>query len=166
MAAGRSEDLPDPLRTLLLLIYGYKTVSQFLNLAAKLPVGRIGLYQLEDMGLIEVVPTQAMIESRAKAAPAQVATEPIAEAATHEATHTLDESAQQKLLYPEFVRAVADLGFRGVFLQLKVERAMSATDLLALREQVEAAVLKSKGEAARQDFVDRVAALLSRFYWR
>ena len=91
---------------------------------------------------------------------------PMADVVQLKATHTLDEAAQQKLLYPEFVRAVADLGLRGMMLQMKVERAMSAADLLALRDQVEAAVAKSKGEPARQAFSDRLNSLLSQFYWR
>jgi hypothetical protein len=56
---------------------------------------------------------------------------------------------------------VADLGLRGVMLQMKVERAMSASELLALRESVEAAIAKSKGEPARQEFSNRVNFLLS-----
>ena len=77
------------------------------------------------------------------------------------ATHTVDEAAQQRLLYPEFVRAVADLGLRGVMLQMKVERAMSAKELLALREAVETALGKSKGDGARIEFSKRVDFLLS-----
>jgi hypothetical protein len=65
------------------------------------------------------------------------------------------------LLYPEFVRAVADLGLRGVMLQMKVERAMSAKELLALRDAVEAALGKSKGDAVRIEFSKRVDFLLS-----
>ena len=167
--AGRSVDLPAPLRTLLLMIYGDKTASQYAELASRLPAGREGIQQLMDMGLIEVVPTLASIGSLSQAAPPAVIeslSAPMADVSELTATHTLDEAAQQKLLYPVFVRAVADLGLRGVMLQMKVERAMSAADLLALRPQVEAAVAKSKGEPARQDFSDRLNSLLSQFYWR
>ena len=65
------------------------------------------------------------------------------------------------LLYPEFVRAVAELGLRSVLLLLKVERAMSAKDLLALRERVESTIAKSKGEPASLEFSQRVNFLLS-----
>lgn len=168
--SGRSVNLPAPLRTLLLMIYGDKTAAQYAELAARLPVGQAGLQDLVDMGLVEVVPTFNANADLPQTGRPQAAVEalsaPIADVVALKATHTLDEAAQQKLLYPEFVRAVANLGLRGVLLQMKVERAMSATDLLALREQVEAAVGKSKGEIARQEFSDRVNGLLSKFYWR
>ena len=48
-----------------------------------------------------------------------------------------------------------------MLLQLKVEKAMSAKELLALREQVEVAVGKSKGESARVQFSKRSDVLLS-----
>ena len=167
--ANRSANLPAPLRTLLLMIYGDKTASQYGDLASRLPVGREGFQKLVDMGLVEVVPTLGMIAGLTLAASAMTNEPlhaPLADGAEFKATHTLDEAAQQKLLYPEFVRAVADAGLRGMMLQLKVERAMSATELLALRDQVEAALGKAKGELARKDFSDRLDALLSKFYWR
>jgi hypothetical protein len=167
--AGRSVDLSAPLRTLLLMIYGDKTAAQCAEIASRLPAGREGFQQLVDMGLVEVVPTLGSIAGIAQAPP-PVAIEPLsapmADVTELKATHTLDEAAQQKLLYPEFVRAVADLGLRGVMLQMKVERAMSAKDLLALRDQIEKAVGKSKGEPARQEFSSRLDSLLSKFYWR
>ena len=151
----RSVDLPAPLRTLLLMIYGDKTASQYAELASRLPVGREGFQKLVDMGLIEAVPTLGMIAGMPQTV----------DVVELKATHTIDEAAQQKLLYPEFVRAVADVGLRGIMLQIKVERAMSATDLLALRESVESALAKSKGEAARLEFSGRIDALLAKFYW-
>ena len=171
--AGRSVDLPAPLRTLLLMVYGDKTASEYVDLASRLPAGREGVQQLLDMGLLEVVPTLGSLAGMPQASPPMPSkppneplSAPMADVAELKATHTLDEAAQQKLLYPEFVRAVADLGLRGVLLQMKVERAMSAKDLLALREQVATAVGKSKGEPARQEFSSRVDALLSKFYWQ
>ncbi len=167
--AGRSADLPAPLRMLLLMIYGDKTASEYVELASRLPAGREGVQQLLDMGLVEVVPTLGSVAGMPHASPL-VGNEPLiapmADVVELKATHTLDEAAQQKLLYPEFVRAVAGLGLRGVLLQMKVERAMSAKDLLALREQVETAVKKSKGEPARLEFSSRLDALLAKFYWR
>ena len=167
--AGRNLDLPAPLRTLLLMIYGDRTASQCIDLASRLPVGREGFQQLLDMGLIEVVPTLDSMGGLPQAQPSMAnepLSAPMADVPEIKATHTLDEAAQQKILYPQFVRAVADLGLRGMMLQMKVERAMSAADLLALRDQVESALRKSKGEAARQDFSDRLNSLLSQFYWR
>jgi len=164
--AGRSQELPGPLRTLLLMIYGDKTAAEYSEIASRLPAGRDGFQQLITLGLIEVVPTLAGIGGRAPSAtpspaPEEVLHEPMADVAPVTATHTVDEAAQQRLLYPEFVRAVADLGLRGVMLQMKVERAMSAKELLALRDAVEAALGKSKGDAARIEFSKRVDFLLS-----
>ncbi len=165
--AGRSQELPGPLRTLLLMIYGDKTAAEYSEIASRLPAGRDGFQQLITLGLIEVVPTLAGVSGRASASPApaagaeEVLHEPMADVAPVTATHTVDEAAQQRLLYPEFVRAVADLGLRGVMLQMKVERAMSAKELLALRDAVEAALGKSKGDAARIEFSKRVDFLLS-----
>ena len=159
--AGRSVDLPAPLRTLLLMVYGDKTASQYAELASRLPAGRDGFQRLIELGLVEVIPSLGAITGRPQPAPNTPLIAPMADVVELVATHTLDEAAQQKLLYPEFVRAVADLGLRGFVLQMKVERAMSANDLLGLREQVEAAVTKSKGEPARQEFANRVNFLLS-----
>ena len=164
--AGRSQELPGPLRTLLLMIYGDKTAAEYSEIASRLPAGRDGFQQLITLGLVEVVPTLAGIGGRAPSAtrapaPEEVLHEPMADVAPVTATHTVDEAAQQRLLYPEFVRAVADLGLRGVMLQMKVERAMSAKELLALRDAVEAALGKSKGDAARIEFSKRVDFLLS-----
>ena len=164
--AGRSQELPGPLRTLLLMIYGDKTAAEYSEIASRLPAGRDGFQQLITLGLVEVVPTLAGIGGRAPSAPPapapeEVLHEPMADVAPVTATHTVDEAAQQRLLYPEFVRAVADLGLRGVMLQMKVERAMSAKELLALRDAVEAALGKSKGDAVRIEFSKRVDFLLS-----
>ena len=167
--AGRSVDLPASLRTLLLMVYGDKTASQYTEIAARLPAGREGFQQLVDLGLVEVVPTLGSIAGMpqaASAATSETLIAPMAEVTEFKATHTLDEAAQQKLLYPEFVRAVADLGLRGIMLQMKVERAMSATELLALREQVETALGKSKGDTARLEFSGRPDSILAKFYWR
>lgn len=169
--ASRSEDFPAPLRTLLLMVYGGKTAAEYSQLASQLPVGRDGLTQLAEMGFIEVVvagapapatatasaPLPAPISARSAAPPPA----PMANVATVQATHTRDEAELQQLLYPEFVRAVSNLGLRGVLLVLKVERAMSAQELLALREPVEAAIAKAKGEPARLEFAQRVDFLLS-----
>lgn len=165
--AGRSHDLPSHLRTLLLMVYGDKTAAEYAEIASRLPAGREGFQQLIELGMVEVMPSLNAIAGRAQndAPPTPANNEalsaPMADVVALKATHTVDEAAQQKLLYPEFVRAVADLGLRGVMLQMKVERAMSASDLLALREQVEVAVGKSKGEQARQEFTNRVNFLLS-----
>lgn len=134
-------------------------------MASQLPVGRDGLARLVEMGFIEVVDAGALAPSASPSMPlaraAQPLSAPMADVSTLQATHTSDEAELQKLLYPEFVRAVSNLGLRGVLLVLKVERAMSAQELLALREKVESAIAKSKGEPARQEFSQRVNFLLS-----
>lgn len=162
--ASRGVDLPAPLRTLLLMIYGDKTAAEYSEIAARLPAGRAGFQQLIERGLVETVTEPTT--SNAPTAPAPAKSDatliaPQSDVVQMEATHTVDEAALQRLLYPEFVRAVADLGLRGVMLQMKVERAMSAKDLLALRDSVEAAIAKSKGEPARHEFSNRVNFLLS-----
>jgi len=156
------------------MIYGDKTAAEFSEIASRLPAGREGFQQLIAMGLIEVVPTLNDIAQRpttlsgaaALAAtpvppPADALQQPMADVAKVEATHTVAEAELQRLLYPEFVRAVADLGLRGVMLQMKVERAMNAKELLALRPQVEAAIGKSKGQESLIEFSKRVDFLLS-----
>ena len=163
--AGRSVDLPGPLRTLLLLVYGDKTAAEYSQMASQLPVGRDGLTRLVEMGFIEVVdagaPAPSVSSSPIFARGEQPLPAPMADVSAFQATHTVDEAALQKVLYPEFVRAVSDLGLRSVLLLLKVERAMSAQELLALREKVESAIAKSKGEPARQEFSQRLNFLLS-----
>lgn len=165
--SGRSVDLPGPLRTLLLMVYGDKTAAEFSHLASQLPAGRDGLTRLAEMGFIEVVaaaaaaPAPAVPPSQISARGAAPFSAPMAELSALQATHTVDDAALQKLLYPEFVLAASSLGLRGALLVLKVERAMSAKELLGMREQVESAIAKAKGEPARQDFSQRLNFLLS-----
>ena len=157
--AGRSLDLSQPLRTLLLTVYSNKTAAEYSEIASRLPAGREGFQRLMDMGLIEVIAADA--PAATPPTPKGPLLAPQAEVVEIQATHTVDEAALQRLLYPEFVRTVGDLGFRGMLLQLKVEKAMSAKELLALREQVEVAVGKSKGEPERLQFSKRIDFLLS-----
>ena len=163
--ASRSADFPAPLRALLLMVYGEKTAAEYSQLASQLPVGRDGLMQLAEMGFIEVVVAEAsastppppLISARSTAP----SSTPMADVTTLQATYALNETGLQQLLYPEFVRAVSNLGLRGVLLMLKIERAVSAQELLALRELVESAIAKAKGEPARLEFAQRVDFLLS-----
>ena len=157
--AGRRQDLTPALRTMLLMIYSDKTAAEYSEMASRLPAGREGFQRLMDMGLIEVIAADA--PAATPPTPKGPLLAPQAEVVEIQPTHTVDEAALQRLLYPEFVRTVGDLGFRGMFLQLKVEKAMSATELLGLREQVEKAVEKSKGDIARQEFSKRIDFLLS-----
>lgn len=157
--AGRSQDLVPALRTMLLMIYSDKTAAEYSEMASRLPAGREGFQRLADMGLIEVIAPAEPASTPPTPKGPLVA--PQAEVVEIQATHTVDEAALQQLLYPEFVRTVGDLGFRGMLLQLKVEKAMSATELLRLREQVERAIEKSKGGSARQEFSKRIDFLLS-----
>jgi hypothetical protein len=156
--SARGAELPASLRTLLLMIYGGKTAAEFAEIASRMPAGREGFKQLIDLGFVEVA-APPEVDQRAAAAPHLSA--PLADVGAAVATHTVNEAELQRKLYPEFVRAVADLGLRGVILQMKVERAMSAQELLALRDQVETAVAKSKGEMACLEFAQRVNFLLS-----
>ncbi len=157
--AGRSQDLTPALRTLLLMIYSDKTAAEYSEMASRLPAGREGFQKLVDLGLVEVTATSEPVQVPPTTKGPLVA--PQAEVAEIQATHTVDEAALQRLLYPEFVKTVGDLGFRGMFLQLKVEKAMSATDLLGLREPVEKAIEKAKGNSARQEFSKRIDFLLA-----
>ncbi len=161
--AGRSQDLSPALRTLLLTIYSEKTAAEYSDIASRLPAGREGFQRLIELGLVEAVTvSEPTLETASAPTPTDVPLQaPQADVVEIKATHTLDEAALQRLLYPEFVRTVGDLGFRGMLLQLKVEKAMSAKDLLALREQVETAVGKSKGATARAEFSQRIDFLLS-----
>ncbi len=157
--AGRSQDLTPALRTLLLMIYSDKTAAEYSEMASRLPAGREGFQRLADMGLVEVIATAEPVAT--PPTPKGPLLAPQAEVVEIQATHTVDEAALQRLLYPEFVRTVGDLGFRGMLLQLKVEKAMSATELLGLRQQVEKAIEKSKGNSARQEFSKRIDFLLA-----
>ncbi len=159
--AGRSQDLSPALRTLLLMIYGDKTAAEYSEMASRLPAGRDGFQRLIELEMIEVISSGEAAAAPPPPAPSGPLLVPQADVVEMKATHTIDEAALQRLLYPEFARTVGELGFRGMMLQMKVERAMSAKELLALRDQVEAAVLKSKGEPARLEFSKRIDFLMS-----
>ena len=158
--ADRSHQLSAPLRTLLLMIYSDKTAAEYSEIAAKLPAGREGFKYLIDQGLVEVIPADSLL-APAPSASNEPLQAPMADVAKVEATHTVDEAKLQRALYPEFVKCVAAIGWRGVFLQQKVERAMSGKELLLLRGELETGLAKAKGEAARQEFSQRIDFLLS-----
>jgi hypothetical protein len=156
MLAERRQEVPSALGPLLLMIFGDKTAGEYHEIASKLPVGSDGITQLLKLGWIEVVPALRATKS-ATLPQASKSTSSIASAMT-DSSPTQEDSTRYQALYPVFVQAVADLGFRGVMLQMKLERSMTVRELLEIQLDLEKAILKAKGESARAGFSALVAS--------
>jgi hypothetical protein len=134
------------------------------------------LEQLLAMGLIEVV--ESSIQPLAEPAPAAAngasgialvapardmpLLEPEAPAvATPPGSSTGDETQPQRFdrLYTLMNELVSDyLGLRGYFMQLKIEKCSSAEELLALQNELGAALAKAHGKEVATELMARIAA--------
>jgi hypothetical protein len=162
MLAEHRRDIPTALGPLLLMIFGDKTTTEYREIASKLPAGADGITQLLKHGWIEVIPKSGAAKAVVLTETSKSTSTSSAVAAATDSLPTQEASARHRLLYPVFVQAVADLGFRGVMMQMKVERAMTAQALLELQPEMEKAILKAKGESARAGFSALVANSLPR----
>lgn len=143
-AAGRQEieqrtrKLSAGVRSILLMIDGQRTLEELDDLIEALHAPPDTMAQLLVAGLAKPV------ESDASGSEASDA---------HETAHTLSPAAQRYvLLYTLLSDSIrAHLGLKGYFLQLKVERAADADDLLQLLPLIRDALAKVK----KVQFADR-----------
>ncbi len=177
--AGREEmrtralQLSGALRNVLLLVDGNRTVAQLKELQAGGKAPPDALEQLLSMGLIEVL--ESSVQPAAEPAPAPPAValvapprdmpllEPEAPQTGAEPAPVAarDETQPQRFdrLYTLMNELVSDyLGLRGYFMQLKIEKCSSAEELLALQNELGAALAKAHGKEVATELMARIAA--------
>ncbi|MEG3790266.1 hypothetical protein V1318_09055 [Lysobacter sp. CCNWLW3] len=148
----RTRKLPTVLRSLLLLVDGQRDVAQLRTVAAGLHGPPDALEQLVAMGLIGVG-GQASAAVRASLAAAANGAQAAPSAAPAHAAG--DSSSRYGVLYTLMSEAVREqLGLRGYFLQLKIERSADLAELAQLLPDLRAAVAKAR-DAALADELDR-----------
>ncbi len=178
LANKQSPSLTPALRTVMLVIYGDKTVEEFEDIAAKLPAGREAISRLVALGFLEIIPRPVPVEP-----PKKAAAEPAAAAAkgtsllsrtlsgltiTKEAppppppVEKLDETQLFANARVEFVAAAAALGLRGFSMQAAVEKAATSKELFALTNELGLSLEAAKGAKEREGFLRRVDALRAR----
>jgi hypothetical protein len=177
LANKQSPQLTPALRTVLLVIYGDKTVAEFEDVAAKLPAGRAAILQLVELGFLEVIPratpavtakaaTPDTVNAAAKNASLFAKTlsgfATTKEAPPVQIVETLSEPQLFANLRTEFVAAASALGLRGFAMQAAVEKAASSKDLFSLANELALGLEAAKGARERQSFLRRVDALRSR----
>lgn len=142
----RAHKLAGSLRSLLLVVDGQRNEEQLKQVVVGLHAPPDALQQLESMGLITRLDSAA---TTAVAAPAA-------------ATPLSDTAHRYGVLYALMSDAVGEhLGLRGYFMQLKIERCTDADDLLALLQDLRAALAKAKGEAFAEEWAQRLQTLAS-----
>lgn len=177
--AGREEmrtralQLSGALRQVLLLVDGNRTVAQLKELQAGGKAPPDALEQLQAMGLIELL--ESSIQPVAEPPPATPAIalvpaardmpllepEEVEPAVELSASTSADETQPQRFdrLYTLMNELVSDyLGLRGYFMQLKIEKCSSAEELLALQNELGAALAKAHGKEVATELMARIAA--------
>ena len=172
--AGRDEirdrgwRLSPPLRTVLLMVDGPRSLAQLREVAAGMKAPDDALPALLADGLIELVPSgfdaaglMGALGPRPAsrppdvrlAAPAEVVAAAAADLPSAKKGQAEKRSGPYLHLYERMSEAVrAHLGLRGYFLQLKVERCADIASLQALLPELRAAVAKAKGESFASDW--------------
>ena len=149
----RTRKLPTVLRSLLLLVDGQRDVAQLRAVAAGLHGPPDALEQLVGLGLIGVG-GQAAASAPVRAAAPAPAPAPPSPAATA-LPSVGDASSRYGVLYALMSDAVREqLGLRGYFLQLKIERSADLAELAQLLPDLRAAVAKVR-DVALADELDR-----------
>lgn len=135
----RTRRLAPVLRSLLLVVDGQRSVAELRAMAASLHGPGDALEQLQALGLVGVGPQPAAAPSVAAAASAS----------------TGEAGNRYSVLYALMSDAVREqLGLRGYFLQLKIERCVTLAELVQVLPELRAAVGKAR-DAALADELDR-----------
>jgi hypothetical protein len=152
---ARSRQLPQRLRTMLIMVDGMRTVAQLREAAATLAVPGDFLATLLEQGLIEARLSRSAARAAAKAAAAEPATAPMP--AEVELTEPERFRAAQKFMNDSVVDA---LGLRAFFFTLKIEKASTCDDLRGLIPEFTKAIEKSGGEELGKALTVHARAML------
>lgn len=153
--SNRGRRLSPPLRTVLLMVDGQRSLAQLREVMAGMKAPDDALQTLLADGLVELVPSGFDPAALAGAVAPRPASRPPSVVMAEAAAKAPDEgrSARYLHLYERMNEAVRQhLGLRGYFMQMKVERATDADSLLALLPELRAAVAKAKGESFASDW--------------
>ena len=161
----RARKLDHKLRALLLIVNGERREQELLSQLDGMGVGSESLKQLVQMALVETVPEAAPQQRPApvKAASAsedsnlfsmyamrRVEAQESAQAPATAPHSEADIRAYQRL-YHFYTDVISQhLGLRGYVMQVKVEKATDLPALIALRDPLNGALLKAKGEITAQ----------------
>jgi hypothetical protein len=141
----RSADLPQRMRTALILVDGQRSVAQLRSAASLAGAPPDSLETLLDLGLVQVQPQAA----------------PPSPAGLVQGAALMSPSERCRLASKTMNDAVVDaMGLRAFFLTLKIEKCTSAGDLLALLPEVMQAIEKTRGPHVALALVQRIRAQL------
>lgn len=161
----RARKLDHKLRALLLIVNGERREQDLLSQLDGMGIGSESLKQLVQMGLVETVP-EAVPQQRPAPVKAATASEDsnlfsmyamrrveAQESAQAPATalHSEADIRAYQRLYHFYTDVISQhLGLRGYVMQVKVEKATDLPALIALRDPLNGALLKAKGEITAQ----------------
>ncbi|EYS96664.1 hypothetical protein CF68_19595 [Cupriavidus sp. SK-4] len=182
----RARKLDHKLRALLLMVNGERRGQELLAQVAGMGVAPEAMDALVAQGLVEAVPEPARPPAAVAQAPARAVMPaadtnmfsvyamrhapatavPEAPQPADAAAHSPADIAAFESLYHFYTDVIGQhLGLRGYMLQVKVEKATDLPALLALREPLHAALLKTKGDITARaitsqldQITDRIAA--------
>ncbi len=146
--AGREEirqralNLPQSLRSLLVMIDGQRSTTELDEVIASLRLPGDALEQLQGQGLVETRLDGVVAGSQ------PTATVPDADAERYKVAYALANEAIGK-----------HLGLKGYFLQLKLERCATLADLEVLAPDIAEALAKAKSDALGRRFLDDIRGL-------
>lgn len=163
----RARKLDHKLRALLLIVNGERREQELLSQLDGMGVGTESLNQLVQMALVEAVPEAAPQQrpTPMKAAPASEdsnlfslyamrrveAPATALGSASADAPHSDADIRAYQRLYHFYTDVISQhLGLRGYVMQVKVEKATDLPALIALRDPLNGALLKAKGEITAQ----------------
>jgi hypothetical protein len=152
--ATRKHQLPNRLRTLLVMVDGKQSDEELLKKVAGLGLTSESMAELLENGFIRLT---------AQAEPAAAAPTPVESPAPPAAMAVEMPSSpgQFQAIYQFYTETIkSTIGLRGYALQLKVEKAGSIDDFRALRAPYLEAVLKAKGNEVARSLQTRLDQLL------
>ncbi|SCU82516.1 conserved hypothetical protein [Cupriavidus necator] len=179
----RARKLDHKLRALLLMVNGERRGQELLAQVAGMGIGAKAMGTLLAQGLVEAVPEPTQPAMAASQAPAR-ATQHAADtnlfsvyamrhapaAGVPQATQPADPPVHSpadievfERLYYFYTDVIGQhLGMRGYMMQVKVERATDLPALLALREPLHAALLKTKGDITARAITSQLDQIADR----
>ncbi|WP_296226420.1 hypothetical protein [Ralstonia sp. UBA689] len=155
----RANRLDQKHRALLLMVNGEKTCDEILHQLQPLGMTQTVFEELEHGGYIRLhapgvtAPKSVQID----ASPSQAA--PV-EAALASGGHGAESYQRLYRFYTETISRY--LGLRGYLLEMKVEKAGSVADLVALREPLQAALAKARGEPDTSNVIAQLDLLIDK----
>lgn len=142
---SRTRKLPGGLRSVLLLVDGRRTVAELQELARRLNAPEDALQQLLSLQLI----SGDAVDARPSIG--EAANEPVAAAESG--------ANRYRILYALMTDVVREqLGVRGYFFQLKLERAEDERSLQALLPELQSALAKKTSMQGAASTVERIRA--------